>query len=231
MTAAPEATATPTIEVLPSILSADFAALGSAVEEVVAAGAKVIHCDIMDGRFVPPITFGPQVVAALRERLPDDIYLDVHCMIDTPERQVEAFASAGASSMTFHAEATPHVHRILQHIRELGMHAGLAVCPGTPVEVFAQVTDLLDVALCMTVNPGWGGQKLIPSTIAKTATIAGGVSASTIVEVDGGIDVHSAPDAVRAGAHWLVAGSAVFGAADPAAAFQAITSAARGAAA
>ncbi|MDQ8044477.1 MAG: ribulose-phosphate 3-epimerase [Patulibacter sp.] len=225
------AATTPSIEVLPSILSADFAALGSAVDEVVAAGAKVIHCDIMDGQFVPPITFGPNVVAALRERLSDDIYLDVHCMIEDPERQVDAFAKAGANGITFHAEATPHVHRILQHIREQGVHAGLAVCPGTPTEVFAQVTDLLDLALCMTVNPGWGGQKLIPSTIDKTATIAAGLLPTTTVQVDGGIDEHSAPDAVRAGAHWLVAGSAVFGKRDPAAAFQAITAAARGAAA
>src|ERR1700712_490308 len=220
-----------TIEIAPSILSVDFARLGSAVEEIIAAGAKVIHCDIMDGQFVPPITFGAQIVGALRDRLPDDIYLDVHLMIATPERQVEQFASAGANGFTFHAEATPHAHRVLQHCRELGMHGGLAVCPATPVAVFEQVKDVLDLALCMTVNPGWGGQKLIPATIGKAAKIADIVRDGTIVEVDGGIDVNSAPDAVRAGAHWLVAGSAVFGAADPAAAFQAITAAARGAAA
>lgn len=217
------------IEVLPSILSADFAALGSAVEEVVAAGATVIHCDVMDGSFVPPITFGAQIVSALRERLGPDIYLDVHLMINAPERHVADFASAGASGITFHAEATPHVHRVLQQIRELGCKAGLAVCPGTPVEAFTQCRDALDLALCMTVNPGWGGQKLIPATVAKTASIAALIDPATLVQVDGGVDLATAPQVAAAGAHWMVAGSAVFGKADPGAAYQAILAAARAA--
>lgn len=220
---------TESIEILPSILSADFAALGSAVEEIIAAGARVIHCDVMDGRFVPPITFGAQIVGALRDRLPDDIYLDVHLMIDAPERHVADFISAGASGVTFHAEATPHVHRVLQQLREGGVNAGLAVCPGTPIESFEHTRDLLDLALCMTVNPGWGGQKLIPSTVAKTAAIGALVKPGTILQVDGGVDLTTAPQVAAAGARWLVAGSAVFGKDDPGAAFQAITAAARAA--
>lgn len=217
----------PSVQVLPSILSADFAALGEAVEEVVAAGARVIHCDVMDGTFVPPITFGAQIVGALRERLPDDIYLDVHLMIDAPERHVADFAKAGANGVTFHAEATPHVHRVLQHLRELDVAAGLAICPGTPTAHLETLREELDLALVMTVNPGWGGQKLIPATIDKTAAVTPTLSPSTIVQVDGGIDVHTAPLATKAGAHWLVAGSAVFGAPDPGAAFQEILAAAQ----
>lgn len=220
----------PTIEILPSILSADFAALGSAVEEVVAAGARVIHCDVMDGRFVPPITFGAQIVSALRERLGDGVDLDVHLMIDAPERHVMDFVKAGASGVCFHAEATSHSHRVLQQLREAGVRAGLAVCPGTPVGPIEECADLVDLALCMTVNPGWGGQKLIPATVDKAARIAGVVRPGTIVQVDGGVDIATAPLVAAAGAHWLVAGSAVFGAADPGAAFQAIELAARDAA-
>ena len=219
----------PTIEILPSILSADFAALGSAVEEIVAAGARVIHCDVMDGRFVPPITFGAQIVGALRERLSDDIYLDVHLMIDAPERHVLDFVKAGANGVTFHAEATAHSHRILQQLEEAGVRGGLAVCPGTPIGPLEENLDHLGLALCMTVNPGWGGQKLIPSTVAKTGRIAAAVRPGTIVQVDGGVDLHTAPQVAAAGAHWLVAGSAVFGAKDPGEAFQAITQAARSA--
>ncbi|MBJ7470846.1 MAG: ribulose-phosphate 3-epimerase [Solirubrobacteraceae bacterium] len=221
----------PSIQVLPSILSADFAALGEAVEEVVAAGATIIHCDVMDGTFVPPITFGAQIVAALRDRLPDSVYLDVHLMIDAPERHVADFAKAGANGVTFHAEATPHVHRVLQQLREMDVVAGLAVCPGTPIGAIEVTREDLDLALAMTVNPGWGGQKLIPSTIGKTADIAAAVAASTIVQVDGGIDVNTAPQATRAGAHWLVAGSAVFSKPDPGAAYQEILAAAQAGAA
>ncbi|MBO9534657.1 MAG: ribulose-phosphate 3-epimerase [Solirubrobacteraceae bacterium] len=221
--------ATP-IEILPSILSADFTRLGSAIEEVVAAGARVIHCDVMDGQFVPPITFGAQMVANLRDRFGDTVDLDVHLMIDAPERQVSDFVKAGASGFTFHAEATPHAHRILQQLKEAGVRGGLAVCPGTPIGAIEECVDDLGLALCMTVNPGWGGQKLIPHTIAKTGRIAAAVKAGTIVQVDGGVDVHTAPLVAAQGAHWLVAGSAVFGAADPGAAFQAIEQAARDAA-
>lgn len=224
------ASTSPAIEILPSILSADFANLGSAVEEVIAAGARVIHCDVMDGSFVPPITFGAQIVAALRERLGDEIDLDVHLMIDAPERHIMDFVKAGASGVAFHAEATAHSHRLLQQLREAGVRAGLAVCPGTPIAPIETVVDELDLALSMTVNPGWGGQRLIPATVAKTAQIARCVAPGTVVQVDGGVDVTTAPLVAAAGAHWLVAGSAVFGASDPGAAFQAISQAARAAA-
>ncbi len=189
----------------------------------------MIHCDVMDGRFVPPITFGAQIVGALRERLGADIYLDVHLMIDAPERHVLDFVKAGASGVTFHAEATAHSHRILQQLREEGVRAGLAVCPGTPIGAIDECADELGLALCMTVNPGWGGQKLIPATVEKTARIAAAVPVGTIVQVDGGVDLATAPKVAAAGAHWLVAGSAVFGAKDPGAAFQAIEQAARAA--
>lgn len=217
------------IVVMPSILSADFTALGSAIDEVVDAGATVIHCDVMDGQFVPPITFGAQIVSQLRDRLPDHIDLDVHVMIETPERQVEAFASAGATGFTFHAEATAHSHRILQQLRERGVRAGLAVNPATPPAIFGETADLVELALCMTVNPGWGGQKLIASTVAKAAAIRELVGPGPIVQVDGGVDLATAPQVAAAGANWLVAGSAVFGADDPGAAYQAILAAAQGA--
>lgn len=218
------------IQILPSILAADFTRLGEQVDEVVAAGAKVIHCDVMDGHFVPPITFGAQVVANLRERLADDVYLDVHLMIEQPERHVEDFVKAGADGITFHYEATPHVHRTLQQIREGGAKAGLAICPGTPIEALGGAPDVTDLALVMTVNPGWGGQKLIPMTVDKTRATALEGRRDTIVEVDGGVDLSTVADVARAGAHWLVAGSAVFGKADPGEAFRALTDAARGAA-
>ena len=144
--------------VAPSILSADFARLAAQVEEVMAAGARVIHCDVMDGHFVPPITFGPMVVSALREALPDEAFLDVHLMIERPERHVVDFVKAGAGNVTFHVEATPHVDYTMNLIREAGAKAGVAINPGTAVEALAVKPDL---ALCMTVNPGWGGQPFI----------------------------------------------------------------------
>ena len=150
--------------VAPSILSADFARLGAQVEEVMAAGARVIHCDVMDGHFVPPITFGPMVVSALREALPAEAFLDVHLMIERPERHVADFVKAGADNVTFHVEATPHVDYTLNLIREAGAKAGVALNPGTPVEAFAVEPDL---ALCMTVNPGWGGQPFIERSIDR----------------------------------------------------------------
>jgi len=210
--------------IAPSILSADFARLGEQVREVVDAGAAVIHIDVMDGHFVPPLSMGPQVVSAVRD-LGLGAHLDVHLMIEHPERQIQDFASAGADTITIHAEATPHVHRAVQQIREHGCRAGLAFCPATPLAVLEELE--LDLALCMSVNPGWGGQAFIPASIEKLTLMRALVGEDTVVEVDGGVDAATAAPAAEAGAGWLVAGSAVFGTADPAAAFTALTAAVR----
>ena len=211
------------LRIAPSILSADLARLGAQVDEVLAAGATVIHFDVMDGHFVPSITVGPLVLSALREHVGPDIDIDVHLMIERPERQIADFASAGATGITFHAEATPHVGYTVNLIREHGCRAGVAVCPATPPGVFGETS--VDLALAMTVNPGWGGQAYIAGSEGKIARIAA-LSGGALVEVDGGIDEHTAPGVVAAGARLLVAGSAVFGADDPAAAFTRIAPAA-----
>ena len=205
--------------IAPSILAADFARLGEQVREVVAAGATVIHIDVMDGHFVPPLSMGPQVVSAIAA-LDTGAHLDVHLMVDRPERQVDDFASAGADTITIHAEATPHVHFTLERIREKGCRAGLAFCPGTPLAQLEEVEP--DLALCMSVNPGWGGQRFIETSLDKLTLMRSLVPDSTTVEVDGGIDLATAASAAQAGAGWLVAGSAVFGAEDPAAAYSAL---------
>jgi ribulose-phosphate 3-epimerase len=210
--------------VAPSILSADFTQLVAQVHEVMNAGARVIHCDVMDGHFVPPITFGPMVVAALRDALPDDAYLDVHLMIERPERQVEEFAKAGADGITIHAEATPHIHYTLSAIREAGCKAGLVVCPGTPPNYYAEVD--VDLALIMTVNPGWGGQVFIRSQLDKIRRVREMLGDGIPIEVDGGVNAETAAECAEAGATWFVAGSAIFGSDDPAATFREIARAA-----
>ena len=215
------------LAIAPSILSADFARLGEQVAAVMAAGARLIHVDVMDGLFVPPITMGPIVVEALAEPVhAAGGVLDVHLMIERPERQVDAFARAGADVISIHHEATPHVHRVLEQVREAGCRAGLAICPGTAVDVVAPLAGVIDVALCMTVNPGWGGQRFIAGSLDRIARLRGLVGDEVEVEVDGGVDVATAGPCVAAGATWLVAGSAVFGAADPPSAYRAITAAA-----
>jgi len=212
--------------VAPSILSADMARLGSQVEEVMDAGARVIHFDVMDGHFVPPITIGPLVLSAIADQVHDaGGVVDVHLMIDNPERQIPEFASAGADSITFHYEATPHSNRLLHSIRELGCGAGIAINPATPAEAVAELRGYADLVLCMTINPGWGGQKLLESSYAKLERLAPLVGEAPI-EVDGGIDPGTAGPVAAAGASLLVAGSAVFGAADPADAYSAIAAAA-----
>jgi ribulose-phosphate 3-epimerase len=214
----------PEPRIAPSILSADFARLGAQVEEVVAAGARVIHVDVMDGHFVPPLSMGPQVLSALRDLDLEGVTYDVHLMIERPERYVADFAKAGAHNITVHAEATPHVHYAVQQIRELGCTAGVAVCPSTPLDVFLEVE--VDVALCMTVNPGWGGQAFIPTSPHKIARLRAMLDDAVDVEVDGGIDTATAGTARHAGATLFVAGSAIFGASDPAQAYSDIAAAA-----
>jgi ribulose-phosphate 3-epimerase len=212
--------------VAPSILSADFDRLGEQVQEVLDAGARVIHVDVMDGHFVPPITMGPLVVAALRERIgAAGALLEVHLMIERPERQIAAFARAGADLITVHAEATPHVDYALSQIREAGLAAGLAVCPSTSLEVYGEVADKVDLALCMTVNPGWGGQRFIEASIGRLGRVRRILSAGVALEVDGGIEVDTGERCRAAGAGVFVAGSAVFGSSEPAAAYLALAEA------
>jgi ribulose-phosphate 3-epimerase len=212
--------------VAPSILAADFARLGPQVEEVLSAGARVIHVDVMDGHFVPPITMGPLVVGALADIVHDaGAVLDVHLMIERPERQVAQFAKAGADGITVHAEATPHVHYALGAVREAGCRAGLALNPATPPALVGEVAGELDLVLCMTVNPGWGGQSFLPSSPSRLSRMRELAGDGPVLEVDGGIGAETARTCAEAGAKLFVAGSAVFGADDPGRAVQEIADA------
>lgn len=200
------------IKIAPSILAADFAALGTAVREAEAAGADYIHVDVMDGHFVPNISIGIPVVAALRRvtRLP----MDVHLMIEAPERYLADFARAGADIITVHVETCPHLHRTLQQIRELGARPGVTLNPATSLETLHEALPLVEQVLVMTVNPGFGGQGYISTMTAKVARLAEMIQQTgspAEIEVDGGIDERTAPGIVAAGATVLVAGTAIFG--------------------
>jgi ribulose-phosphate 3-epimerase len=199
------------IKIAPSILAADFARLGAEVAEAEAAGADYIHVDVMDGHFVPNITMGPHVVKALRRVT--DLPLDVHLMIEAPERYLADFAEAGANVLTVHVETCPHLHRTVQQIKELGCRAGVTLNPATPAASLQEILRFADLVLVMTVNPGFGGQRYIEGMEFKIGQVhsmldGGGLQAE--LEVDGGIDPETAARVVRAGADVLVAGSAIF---------------------
>jgi ribulose-phosphate 3-epimerase len=215
------------IRVCPSILAADFARLGAQVEQTMEAGARVIHVDVMDGHFVPPISIGALVVAALREQVhADGGVLDVHLMVERPERQIEDFVRAGADAISVHWEATPHVHYALQAVREAGCHAGLAINPATPPEAVAGLAGAYDHLLCMTVNPGWGGQPYIESSTDKVRRLREQLPERMPVEVDGGIDAQTAGPCAEAGATLFVAGSSIFAEPEPSEAYRRIVDAA-----
>jgi len=208
----------------PSILAADFGRLSEQVQLVLDAGAPVIHVDVMDGHFVPPITMGPLAVDAIKAQVEAaGAKIDVHLMIERPERHVEAFAQAGADSITIHAEATPHLHYTLQAIKDAGCLTGLALNPGTPAEAVSELEP--DMVLCMTVNPGWGGQRFLEHSLSKLVRLRTLIGPEPALQVDGGIDAETAAKCAAAGATVFVAGTAVFGASDPVAAVRAITTA------
>jgi len=208
----------PAVRIAPSILASDFGTLANGVREAERMGGDYVHIDVMDGCFVPPITFGSQAVSALRPvtRLP----FDVHLMVCRPETHIDSFCAAGADIVTVHLEAATHLHRLLSAIQERGKKAGVAIVPSTPAGALSEVLSMVSVVLVMTVNPGFGGQQIIGRCLRKVSELRRmreEQGLSFLIEVDGGIHRETAPDAVAAGADVLVAGTALFGAADPAA--------------
>jgi ribulose-phosphate 3-epimerase len=213
----------PDVLIAPSVLAADLAHLADQLAAVEGAGADWIHVDVMDGRFVPNLSFGPLMVAAVRRST--TLPVDVHLMIEAPERTIDAYADAGADGITVHAEATPHPHRALQRVRDAGLRVGLAVNPLTPLDVFDDAWSDIGLALLMTVNPGFGGQRFIASSVARLERLRAArerAGSTCLIQVDGGIDTTTAARAVLAGADVLVAGSAVFDGTDPGARLRAL---------
>lgn len=217
------------LTIAPSILSADFAKLAAEIQDVERGGADWIHVDVMDGQFVPNITIGPLIVEAIRPHTA--LPLDVHLMIEKPELYVPAFAKAGADWITVHAEACTHLHRVVHSIKELGVKAGIAINPATPLAAVEEIVDDIDLILVMTVNPGFGGQKFIAGTLSKIRRLRSLLNEKGLhhvhIEVDGGIQAETAPEVYAAGANVLVAGSAVFGHPDRKAAIDAIRASVR----
>ncbi|MFD0943284.1 ribulose-phosphate 3-epimerase [Savagea faecisuis] len=214
------------VKIAPSILSADFAKLGAEIQEVEAAGADWIHVDVMDGHFVPNITIGPLVVEAIRPVT--NLPLDVHLMIENAEQYVETFAKAGADYITVHVEASPHLHRTIQMIRNAGAKPGVVLNPHTPIEAILPILSEVDLVLFMTVNPGFGGQAFIPEVLDKVSALRAIIDEKGYdidIEIDGGINEETIQDAVRAGANVFVAGSAIFNKEDRAKALQGIRAA------
>ncbi|MEO9175030.1 MAG: ribulose-phosphate 3-epimerase [Gaiellales bacterium] len=213
--------------VLPSILASDYGAFRAQVQELLDAGARAFHCDMMDGHFVPPITFGSGVIASIADPVHEvGGVLDVHLMIERPERQLEELAKAGADSVTVHVETCPHLHRVLAQIHELGMRAGVTMNPSTPTAAISDAIRDADHVLCMSVDPGWGGQVFIEQSYARLRELRSRLLPGMGLEVDGGVGPKNAGACVEAGANLVVAGSAIYGQASPGDAYRAIVAAA-----
>lgn len=200
------------IKIAPSILAADYTRLGAQVEEAAAAGVDYLHCDIMDGHFVPPISFGPLILEAVHRAAPS-VPLDVHLMVAHPERHIDEVAKAGGAIFTVHIEATDHISRVIEQAKKAGMRAGVAINPGTPAVMVEEILPFADLLLVMSINPGWGGQPHMPEVLPKLRRIRAMIDAgshTTEIEIDGGIDERTAVGAIEAGVDVLVAGTAIF---------------------